>query len=296
MITETMTRSQRTLLLLVMSCMIAAGQEARAQVGSPISAKAPEFDVVSIKPSGPKSSRGWGGGPGSESPTLFHYRTATLQDLIEKAWNVDSFQVSSSTSLGKETFDLEARLPDGATKEDLRSMLQTALKTRFALKAHLESREFPAYEVVESRSGLKLKEAVEGVPGAPQGANSGGPCGQIGWPDVPLNLLTVSFKVTFMKGYRLNCFTVQRESFATLAHLLRRVEELPVVDKTGRTAKYSFHLEYAEQMPDANADTAFVASDVFTALKEQLGLQLQKRRLPFDVVVVESFNKLPTEN
>ncbi len=291
-----MTRGSRTLQLLAVSCVIAAGQRAAAQAASPTGAKSPEFDVVSIKPSGPKSRRGWGGGPGSESSTLFRDNAATLQDLIEKAWNVDSFQIASSTSLGKETFDLEARLPEGATKEEFYLMLQSALKARFALKSHLESREFPAYEVVESKAGLKLKEAVEGVPDSPQGANSGGVCGQSGWPDVPLNLSAVSLKVTFMKGFQLNCFTVQRESFATLAHLLRRVEELPVVDKTGRTAKYSFHLEYAEQMPDANADTAFVAADVFTALKEQLGLQLQKRRLPFDVVVVESFNKMPAVN
>ena len=33
-----------------------------------------------------------------------------------------------------------------------------------------------------------------------------------------------------------------------------------------------------------------------TALPQQLGLQLISKKLPFDVVVVESVNKLPTEN
>lgn len=113
---------------------------------------------------------------------------------------------------------------------------------------------------------------------------------------MPLDLSTVASNVTFQSGYLVNCFIVQRESFATLAHLLRRADELPIVDKTELNGRYSFRLEYAEQLPEANANSASVAADMFTALKEQLGLQLQRRKLPFVVVVVESFNKVPTVN
>jgi uncharacterized protein (TIGR03435 family) len=67
------------------------------------------------------------------------------------------------------------------------------------------------------------------------------------------------------------------------------------VDKTGLTGKHSFTLEYTTEMPGGSPDAPPVAP-VFTALQQQLGLHLVPKKLPFGVVVVESFNKLPTEN
>jgi uncharacterized protein (TIGR03435 family) len=55
-------------------------------------------------------------------------------------------------------------------------------------------------------------------------------------------------------------------------------------------------LEYAIELPGAAADAPSIAPDISTALQEQLGLQLVQRKLPFDVVVVDSFNKIPTQN
>jgi uncharacterized protein (TIGR03435 family) len=35
---------------------------------------------------------------------------------------------------------------------------------------------------------------------------------------------------------------------------------------------------------------------MFAAVQQQLGLQLVSKRLPFDVIVVESFERVPAEN
>jgi uncharacterized protein (TIGR03435 family) len=60
--------------------------------------------------------------------------------------------------------------------------------------------------------------------------------------------------------------------------------------------KYSFTFEYTRDVPGPVPDAPPLVPDVSTALPRQLGLQLVPRKLPFDVVVVDSFHKLPTEN
>ena len=126
------------------------------------------FEVASIRVSGPQSQRGSEGGPGSKSPTLYRYNAATLQDLIAKAWNVEFFQISSAVPVDRDKFDLSVRVPEGATKEQFRVMLQNLLTERFGLKVHIESREFLAYAMVIAKSGLKLKQDAAGVTAGPQ--------------------------------------------------------------------------------------------------------------------------------
>jgi uncharacterized protein (TIGR03435 family) len=74
-----------------------------------------------------------------------------------------------------------------------------------------------------------------------------------------------------------------------------------VADKTGMTGHYSFKLEYSQPMPPGftlppdspGADMP----DLFTVVRSQLGLRLNKTvDVPVDVVVVESVDKVPTEN
>ena len=72
--------------------------------------------------------------------------------------------------------------------------------------------------------------------------------------------------------------------------------ELPIVDKTGLTGNYSFTLEYTKDSPGSSPDSPPPAPALPTALQQQLGLHLVSKKLPFDVVVVESFTRTPTEN
>jgi hypothetical protein len=109
------------------------------------------FEVASIKPSGPQSVAGTDGGPGHKDSTRYTAGATSLRMLIAIAWDVDYyFQIESPVALDKQNFDLVAKVPEGATKEQFRVMLQNLLKERFALKMHIESREFPAYELQTS--------------------------------------------------------------------------------------------------------------------------------------------------
>jgi uncharacterized protein (TIGR03435 family) len=119
------------------------------------------FEVVSLKPSGPQSVRGSDGGPGTKDPGRYTFGQAAAMDLILVGYQVDPFQVSSKVALDQYRFDLLAILPQGATKEQFGSMVRNLLAERFHMKSHMESKEFPAYELVVANTGLKMKEAPQ---------------------------------------------------------------------------------------------------------------------------------------
>ncbi len=252
---------------------------------SQTSAFSQTFDVASIRPSGPQSVRGSDGGPGHKDPTRFTFGRAELLSIILMAYDVRPFQISSRTALDGPEFDLAASVPEGATKEQFRAMLRNLLAERFALKVHMESREFPAYELVIAKGGLRMEE----------GGSSAPMPGVEGWPALRPNQPGMASNMSTSGGYILIRLKAQMEPVSVLAGFLRPNDQ-PIVDKTGLTGKYSFALEYTQDPPGALPDAPPVVPDLATALQRQLGLQLVPKKLPFDVVVVDSFNKLPTEN
>ena len=71
-----------------------------------------------------------------------------------------------------------------------------------------------------------------------------------------------------------------------------------MVDRTGISGRFDFAFEYAYPQrigPGDSVEPAMLA-DLFAALQQQLGLQLVSKKIPFDTVVVESVDKVPTEN
>jgi uncharacterized protein (TIGR03435 family) len=66
----------------------------------------------------------------------------------------------------------------------------------------------------------------------------------------------------------------------------------PVIDETGLTAYYKVKLEWT---PDTEDGAEEGKGSIFTALKEQLGLQLESKKGPVPVFVVEKIER-PSEN
>jgi uncharacterized protein (TIGR03435 family) len=246
------------------------------------------FEVASIKPSGPKSVRGSEGGPGSKDPTHYTFGRMHLDDFILMAYRVDLFQVSSKLPLDRDEFDLTARVPAGATKEDFRGMMRNLLVERFRFVAHIESREFPAFEMVLAKGPLKL--GTEAATRLDSGDD---------FPKLTPGRPGMTARNSMAHGHMLTQIRGQQQPVSRLAEVLRTAEPRPVVDKTGLTGRYDFILEFAGDLPNGGADAAAEpagAPDLNTALRDQLGLLLIAKKLPFDVVVVESFDRLPTEN
>ena len=134
-----------------------------------------EFEVASIKPS-PLPARGVirigpQGGPGSGDPGRVTYTFSTIRDLMVDAYSVKRYQISGGPKwLDSERFDIVAKVPVGATKEQVKVMLQNLLAERFKLTLHRETKELPVYALVVGAKGPKLKDST--VTDAPPASDS----------------------------------------------------------------------------------------------------------------------------
>jgi uncharacterized protein (TIGR03435 family) len=143
-------------------------------------------------------------------------------------------------------------------------MLQTLLKERFQMTLHFEQREMTHYELVIGKNGPKLKESTVG-PGEATGTAR-------------------------LDGIRSNRMQMNR-----LAALLSRTTRMPVLDKTGLTGFYQFDLRYANEVSPA-AEEIPAGPSIFTAVQEQLGLKLESKKGPVEVLVVDHAERIPVEN
>jgi uncharacterized protein (TIGR03435 family) len=231
-----------------------------------------------------------GGGPGTKDPTRYHFQSATLEDLIAEAWRVSRFQIRSRSPLDKDRYDVIANVPEGATRGEFRRMMRDLLADRFQLKSRLESKDFPAYEMAAAKSGPKLKESGA----APEAKTSPG---DDRFPNLPSAAGWIA-NYSSAGLYPICRIRARRQKIDALGAMLRTPGNEPIVDKTGLTGVYDFTLEYALDTPAARLDDMGPPPlpDIFLALEEQLGLQLIAKKLPFDVVVVESFHRIPADN
>jgi uncharacterized protein (TIGR03435 family) len=255
---------------------------------------ATEFEVASVKVSSPQSQRGMAGGPGTGDPDRYSFNRATLLDLISIAHHMEYFQVVSKIPLDQERFDIVAKLPTGATRQQLRVMLRNLLVQRFSLKEHTESRDFPVYELEVAKSGPKLTES-----GSDSSAVQDRRPSDQAFPDLPAGRPGLKTIQTPSGGNVLVRMRARQQPIDELAGWLHTPDGRPVVNKTGLTGKYDFTFEYAHplsSLPSHATAEPLSLPDLFSALQQQLGLQLVRKKLPFDVVVVESVSKFPTEN
>jgi uncharacterized protein (TIGR03435 family) len=251
-------------------------------------AGAQSFEAASVKVSRPDAARGSDGGPGSKDPLNFYFHWATLQDLIAIGYEVEYVQIVSKAPLDRDRYDIDAKLPPAASKADFRAMMRALLAERFRLKVHMESKEFPGFELVVAKGGSKLgKQPAQSMEGFPQ---------------MPPNRPGMSENLSMSGGYSLVRVRGQQQTTTDLASSLRRVAanepKAFVVDRTGIDGKFDFTLEFARERPgapDAPPEPA-TAPSLFTAVQQQLGLQLVSKKVVMPVVVVESVERVPTEN
>jgi uncharacterized protein (TIGR03435 family) len=84
-------------------------------------------------------------------------------------------------------------------------------------------------------------------------------------------------------------------SMTALAVFLARFTGMPVVDDTQLQANYKVHLEWTPDRPNATDDTT-AGTSVFAAAVEQLGLKLEARKSPMEVIVVDHAERTPAGN
>jgi len=233
-----------------------------------------------------------------------------LKDYIGMAYRLKLYQISGPDWIGTTRFDVAATLPEGSLPSQISTMTQALLEERFQLKVHREKKEFPIYALEIVKGGLKMTEAPPSAelanadPKAPQaftgaGSNQG----------VSVNLGQGS-SFTFSN----NKFEAKRLTMASLAGTLERFLDRPVVDMTDLKGSYDFSIDvtgedYRAMMirsavvagvvlpPEVLRflDGASSPESLFDGLAK-LGLRLDARKAPLDVLVIDGALKTPTEN
>ena len=244
----------------------------------------PAFEVASVKVSAPitdgRVMMSMGGDPGR-----INYTGLPLRALIARAYGVKDYQISGLDAFGADRYDVVAKLPPDTPREQVPLMLQNLLAERFKLKLHREQKEMPVYALVVGKGGVKMKE-VEPAPGGNSQVNMR--MGKLDLPKAPIS---------------------------ALADVLSRVLDRPVLDMSESKASYDITLEFTPDEstrggmmgmrmagpgpgsgPDRPATDGAAAPNIFTAIQEQLGLKLESRKAPVEILVVDHAEKVPTEN
>jgi uncharacterized protein (TIGR03435 family) len=285
-----------------------------------------EFEVATVKPASPTPTIiGIRGGPGSADPGRVNYTAMRLADLLSFAYHVKTFQISGPSWVSSERYDITATIPEGTTKEQFAVMLQNLLLDRFKIKLHHETKEFPLYELSVAKNAPKLKTSVAGPSVNQNDPPPPGPLpkGKDGLPQLPPGRKGL-FIMLRPNGFHLAAMV---QSMSELAQALSDQVGSVVVDKTGLTGTYEFTLDFAPDEdffqrngllrpppppaggngpaagptptptpgPTAAGDPA-EAPNIFTAVQDQLGLKLEKKKGPLDVIVIDQAEKTPTEN
>lgn len=266
-----------------------------------------EFEVASIKPSPPPDGRGRTvgciGGPGNGDPGLLTCRNMNLANLVSTAYKLSYYQLSAPDWMKDPfaTFDLNARVPEGATKDELKVMMQNLLADRFKLVVHRESREIQEYDLVVAKNGPKFKEAQPPAPKPdPAGDAKKGPSGPMKLGDDGYPVIPGGTGGAFMQG-RARIYFPQM-TMALLAGQLSGQLGKPVTDATGLKGKYDIGMYWVADgaptaAPDPGVPTApDPAPTLMEALQDQLGLRLQSKKGTVEFVVVDRAERVPSEN
>ncbi len=284
---------------------LAAGLAVLFGAAAPDQSRPIGFEAASLKAAKPgarQSRPQIQGGPGTSDPGRIRYFGISLRHLILLAYHVRDFQLSASDAKGLDakTYELVAGLPPGTTQAQLGLMLQNLLTERFHLAVHREQRVMPGYSLTVAKNGPKLKPSSEAPPSNDAPAFDPlppAPPNELevhadGYPNVPPR--EGSWLVALRSGYartrQLNA------SMADLAGILSNQLERPVTDATRLKGRYEFTLSWMAGVPAASASAAEPGPDVFAALRQQLGLQLEADKAAVEVLVIDRFDKDPTEN
>jgi uncharacterized protein (TIGR03435 family) len=219
------------------------------------------FEVASVRLS-PDTTRkaSIGPSPGGERLTA---RNMPLLWLIASAYDVSIRQVSGlPTSFSSKSYDIEAKSARPASREQMMRMLQTLIEDRFKLRLRHETKDLRVYVLTVAKGGPRLDENKSGEDMEARNSGAG------------------------RESYR-------SFSMPIFANILAAHLDDTVVDKTGLSGSYDFKLEFTPEHVGQGAKDGHEAApnlegpSLFTALREQLGLELRRQTVPVELLVID---------
>lgn len=235
------------------------------------------FEVASVKPSRPGGSVG--GIHPAHGGERYLASNAPLKMFITAAYRIKADQVVGGPGwIDSDLFDMEAKAEKPSRIEDLHTMLKNLMAERFHLQFHYETKELPVYVLTVDKGGAKL---------TPHEAQSAGDPSIDPSSEKPLHR-------------KLKMTSVTMDYFA---YGLGTFMDRPVIDQTGIKGGYDFALAYTMDLPPGVSEGAMVngapldtsGPTIFEALRQQLGLRLESRKGPVQIIVIDQVEK-PSEN
>ncbi len=190
--------------------------------------------------------------------------------LLMRAFRVEAPQIDMRAFPFSDVFEIQAKLPAGATPEQVPEMLQTMLEERFKLAYHRETRQYQTTVLTVGKGGMKLARLPDGTLE----------------PATSTNLADGSTRFT------------QVGKVASLFPVMNSFGGFPqMVDETGLDGIY----RWVREMPAPAAggslqDYQAAVQDSFRAMIEAAGLKLETRKVSKEAIVVDHLEKTPTEN
>jgi uncharacterized protein (TIGR03435 family) len=241
-------------------------------------------------------------------------RYMSLERLMLTAYGLKSYQLSGPDWMRSQRFDIEAKIPEGVSKDRIPEMLQALLAERFKLSIHRDAKEQPVYALVVAKTGSKLQEAAADAsaplpdsPGAkplytPQGDARMLGNGNFAVQNGPFGSVRGGMSPAGMRFEFLNI------TMPALAEVLMPHTDRPVIDMTGLTG--AFHIVSVGHMPEGGGGRKGSTNDapdpsgprpdpfgegLFSAIAKA-GLKLEPRKAPVETIVVDRLEKTPTVN
>lgn len=263
------------------------------------------------------------------SRATFNYES--LKELIAYAYKLRGYEINGPEWLVTDRFDIAARLPEGATKDDVPEMLRALLVERFKLATHREMQEQPVLALVVGKGGPKLKESTA----TPEAIDENAPLkpgeSKVDTPNGPIRLMkNADGSTTYNMGARgtftlkfdgetrsmhMQADTITMKGFVMMMTTLGAGQGRQIVDMTGLTGNYQAAVDFSlmdlmsslhdqgidipARPPSGSSGTAATDPEggaTVSAALEKLGLRLEKSRAKVDRLVVDHVEKSPTEN
>ena len=236
---------------------------------------APTFDVASIHqtdPSAPPTPCFMRGQAGGQTYTG---RCIALSVIIKRAYQIVDSQLSGGPDwLNTTLFDFDAKTDRPTTRADVEPLFQSFLADRFNLKMHTEQRTMQALVLTVDGAGNKMTPNTTDYEWEIPIQGAGGPIPKVKGIRCPMSYFS------WYIGQRQN---------------------RPVVDHTGLKGFWDFTLEFVpdgmseRRGPDGAILPPLDGPNIYTALREQLGLKMQSQKIPVDVYIIDHVEK-PTAN
>lgn len=267
----------------------------------------PKFEVASVRPSQPTGTDRVDIGVHRDGAQM-RMVSLPMRDYIARAYRLKLYQVTGPDWLTTERFDVNAKLPEGSTQEQIPEMLQSLLEERFQIKLHGEKKELPVYALTVGKPPLKIQESAPdpAAPIAPKGTTNVTATGSAA--GVSVDLGNGSY-YTFADGK----FEIKKVTMDMLARQLERYVDRPILDMTDLKGTYDLSFDvptedYQRMLIRAGVNAGmmyppqvlqYMDNGSIAALMDglqQLGLKLDARKAPLDVLVIDQMSKTPTEN